>query len=319
MGIVRSFGGGSYGMGFEALMRRHLRSVAVLGDFNAVLDASESCGRSAENTNAMTEFREVLTEVGLIHIPFTGCPFTWHNCSEGSRSLWRRLDRILVNEIWLVHWPQASYFSALPSTSDHSPLVLRGAVQRSARGMFRFENFLTNLPGFIDSVRGVWLHQIYGNHMYGVVCKLKALKTVFRAQRKIKGDLALNVRLAKSYLDSAQTLFETYREDIFLHLVQWCRIVYCKAVELEASMLRQRAKMTWLTKGDQCSKFFFSKINARRAMQRVYQIQNSDGQLVSGSEQVAAEFVSFFQALLGGTSRRRSLNLDFLQLISNIH
>ncbi|KAL0286590.1 UNVERIFIED_CONTAM: hypothetical protein Sradi_7144400 [Sesamum radiatum] len=212
----------------ELIRRRQLweglRSIAedlpeapwsVLGDFNAVLDVSESCGRSAENTSAMAEFRDVITEVGLIHIPFTGCPFTWHNCSEGSRSLWRRLDRVLVNEIWLAHWPHASYLSALPGTSDHSPLVLRGAVQR--------------------------------------------------------------------------------------------------AVELEASMLRQRAKMSWLTQGDQCSKYFFGKINARRSMQRVYQIQNSAGQLISGSEQVAAEFVTFFQSLLGGTRRRRILNLDFVQ------
>ncbi|KAL0290762.1 UNVERIFIED_CONTAM: hypothetical protein Sradi_7043500 [Sesamum radiatum] len=238
---------------------------SVLGDFNAVLDVSESCGRSAENTSAMAEFRDVITEVGLIHIPFTGCPFTWHNCSEGSRSLWRRLDRVLVNEIWLAHWPHASYLSALPGTSDHSPLVLRG----------RFK--------------------------------------VFRAQRKTKGDLALNVTLAKSYLDSAQILFDTFKEDIFLHLVHWCRLVYCRAVELEASMLRQRAKMSWLTQGDQCSKYFFGKINARRSMQRVYQIQNSAGQLISGSEQVAAEFVTFFQSLLGGTRRRRILNLDFVQ------
>ncbi|KAL0292688.1 UNVERIFIED_CONTAM: hypothetical protein Sradi_6979200 [Sesamum radiatum] len=261
----------------------------------------------------MAEFRDVITEVGLIHIPFTGCPFTWHNCSEGSRSLWRRLDRVLVNEIWLAHWPHASYLSALPGTSDHSPLVLRGAVQRSSGGIFRFDNFLTDLPGFIDAVRGVWRHQIYGTCMYGVVCKLKSLKTVFRAQRKTKGDLALNVTLAKSYLDSAQILFDTFKEDIFLHLVHWCRLVYCRAVELEASMLRQRAKMSWLTQGDQCSKYFFGKINARRSMQRVYQIQNSAGQLISGSEQVAAEFVTFFQSLLGGTRRRRILNLDFVQ------
>ncbi|KAL0409483.1 UNVERIFIED_CONTAM: hypothetical protein Sradi_1882700 [Sesamum radiatum] len=179
--------------------------------------------------------------------------------------------------------------------------------------MFRFDNFLTSLPGFIDAVRGVWQHHIYGNTMYGVVGKLKSLKPVFRAQRKLKGDLALNVTLAKSFLDSAQNLLETYREDIFIHLVQWCRTVYCKTVELEASMLRQRSKMTWLTQGDQCSKFFFSKINARRAMQRVYQIQNADGQLVSGSDQVATEFVTFFQTLLGGNIRRRSINLDFLQ------
>ncbi|KAL0290467.1 UNVERIFIED_CONTAM: hypothetical protein Sradi_7049900 [Sesamum radiatum] len=191
---------------------------SVLGDFNAVLDVSESCGRSAENTSAMAEFRDVITEVGLIHIPFTGCPFTWHNCSEGSRSLWRRLDRVLVNEIWLAHWPHASYLSALPGTSDHSPLVLRGAVQRSSGGIFRFDNFLTDLPGFIDAVRGVWRHQIYGTCMYGVVCKLKSLKTVFRAQRKTKGDLALNVTLAKSYLDSAQILFDTFQRGHLFHL-----------------------------------------------------------------------------------------------------
>ncbi|KAL0284382.1 UNVERIFIED_CONTAM: hypothetical protein Sradi_7200000 [Sesamum radiatum] len=70
-----------------------------------------------------------------------------------------------------------------------------------------------------------------------------------------------------------------------------CRTVYCKTVELEASMLRQRSKMTWLTQGDQCSKFFFSKINARRAMQRVYQIQNADGQLVSGSDQAITKII----------------------------
>ncbi|KAL0290461.1 UNVERIFIED_CONTAM: hypothetical protein Sradi_7049300 [Sesamum radiatum] len=197
----------------------------------------------------MAEFRDVITEVGLIHIPFTGCPFTWHNCSEGSRSLWRRLDRVLVNEIWLAHWPHASYLSALPGTSDHSPLVLGGG-SKVFGGIFRFDNFLTDLPGFIDAVRGVWRHQIYGT---------------------------------------------------------------CMAVELEASMLRQRAKMSWLTQGDQCSKYFFGKINARRSMQRVYQIQNSAGQLISGSEQVAAEFVTFFQSLLGGTRRRRILNLDFVQ------
>ncbi|KAL0282289.1 UNVERIFIED_CONTAM: Retrovirus-related Pol polyprotein from type-2 retrotransposable element R2DM [Sesamum radiatum] len=78
-------------------------------------------------------------------------------------------------------------------------------------------------------------------------------------------------------------------------------------------MLRQRAKLNWITHGDQCSKFFFSKINARRAMQRVYQIQNTAGQLVSESAQVASEFISFFQSLLGGTRTRRTLNLVFLQ------
>ncbi|KAL0293833.1 UNVERIFIED_CONTAM: Retrovirus-related Pol polyprotein from type-2 retrotransposable element R2DM [Sesamum radiatum] len=284
----------------------------VLGDFNAIVDESESCGRRSEPTPSMAEFRDFITEAGLVHIPFTGCLYTWYNCSEGSRGLWRHLDRVLVNAIWLVLWPNTSYVCGLPCTSDHSPLILRGSVQRPTGGIFRFDNFLAKQEGFIESVRGVWHHHIHGTKMYGVVCKLKALKPIFRAQRKVKGDLTNNVSLAKAFLEKAQALFAVFNEDFFLHLVQWCRVVYCKTVEVEASMLRQRAKLKWMQYGDQCSRLFFSRINARRAKQRVFQIQSAAG-LVSDSDQVAAEFVSFFQTLLGDVRRPRTLNLDFLQ------
>ncbi|KAL0295053.1 UNVERIFIED_CONTAM: hypothetical protein Sradi_6855100 [Sesamum radiatum] len=106
--------------------------------------------------------------------------------------------------------------------------------------------------------------------MYGVTCKLKALKTTFRAQKKKTGELTVNVCQARVLLDKAQGLFEVFREDILGELVQWCRRIYCKAVELEASMLRQRAKLSWLKYGDQCTSIFFKKINARRAAQRVF-------------------------------------------------
>ncbi|KAL0305368.1 UNVERIFIED_CONTAM: hypothetical protein Scaly_2987400 [Sesamum calycinum] len=98
----------------------------VLGDFNAVIDDSEVNGRAADTTASMTEFRNCIMTTGLIHLPFTGCPYSWHNCSEGSRSLWKRLDRMLVNEAWLDKWPDSAYLVALPSTSDHSPLIIQG-------------------------------------------------------------------------------------------------------------------------------------------------------------------------------------------------
>ncbi|KAL0289210.1 UNVERIFIED_CONTAM: hypothetical protein Sradi_7078300 [Sesamum radiatum] len=183
----------------------------VLGDFNVVVDASESCGTTAEVTQAMNEFRDFISEAGLTHMPYTGCPFTWHNCSTGSRSLWRRLDRVLVNDNWLLRWPHSSYLSALPQTSDHSPLILLGAQRRAAGGLFRFDNFLASQPGFLQSVRHVWCHSIYGTKMYEVTRKLKALKPLFRAQRKNKGDLANNVNLAKRFLDQAQSLFDTFK------------------------------------------------------------------------------------------------------------
>ncbi|KAL0285317.1 UNVERIFIED_CONTAM: hypothetical protein Sradi_7176800 [Sesamum radiatum] len=89
-------------------------------------------------------------------------------------------------------------------------------------------------PGFLEAVRNVWQHQIYGNKIYAVVCKLKALKATFREQRKIKGNLSTNVSLAKEYLDKAQGLFDLFKDNTLFLLVQRCRAVYCKAVETEA-------------------------------------------------------------------------------------
>ncbi|KAL0449136.1 UNVERIFIED_CONTAM: hypothetical protein Slati_1470000 [Sesamum latifolium] len=44
----------------------------------------------------------------------SGSLFTWHNCSEDSRSLWKRLDRKLVNDRWLSQWPNTIYHSLPP-------------------------------------------------------------------------------------------------------------------------------------------------------------------------------------------------------------
>ncbi|KAL0293843.1 UNVERIFIED_CONTAM: hypothetical protein Sradi_6917400 [Sesamum radiatum] len=273
----------------------------VLGDFNATLDVNESCGRTSDSNTAMADFREFISNVGLVHPPFTGCPFTWHNCSEGDRSLWRRLDRALVNPIWFNQWPQTTYFCALPRTSDHSPIILRGAARQSVQGgIFRFDNVLAKHPKFLSMVQGVWRHHIHGTLMYGLVCKLKALKGPFRALRKVNGDLSDNVSAAKEFLDKAQGLLDDFKEDILLQLVQCCRVIYCKTVEMEATMLRQRAKMNWVQHGDQCSRLFFSRINLRRARQRVYQITSSAGNIETEPPQIAAEFLSFFQSLLGG-------------------
>ncbi|KAL0308169.1 UNVERIFIED_CONTAM: Retrovirus-related Pol polyprotein from type-2 retrotransposable element R2DM, partial [Sesamum angustifolium] len=138
----------------------------VLGDFNAVLDDNEVWGRPADTTASMNEFGQCIMATGLIHLPFTGCPYTWHNCCEGTRSLWKILDRMLVNAAWLERWPHSSYLSALPSTSDHSPLIIQGDNRGTHHMLFRFDNFLTKRAGFIDSVKRIWNHKITGTAMW---------------------------------------------------------------------------------------------------------------------------------------------------------
>ncbi|KAL0287559.1 UNVERIFIED_CONTAM: hypothetical protein Sradi_7122000 [Sesamum radiatum] len=189
-------------------------------------------------------------------------------------------------------------------------MVLQGAQTGI---YFRFDNFLAKQEGFLDSVQRIWRNNVHGTSMFAMVTKLKALKHIFRQERKKRGDLMENVRLAKSFLDSAQRLLDTYKADYLLHLVKCCRQVYTKAVTIEASMLHQRAKLQWMKHGDQNSKLFYMKIKARRAKQRIYHIKTPNGESLTDISAVTGEFVDAFHTLLGGERRNRTVNIAFLQ------
>ncbi|KAL0293794.1 UNVERIFIED_CONTAM: hypothetical protein Scaly_3134800, partial [Sesamum calycinum] len=259
----------------------------VGGDFNTVVDMSEVCGASADIHLAMNEFRDCILGTGLIHLPVQGELFSWHNCSEGDRSLWKRLDRLLVNDAWLRLWPNSHYQCLNARTSDHSPLVL--------------EEILIII-------------RIEGTSMYAVTRKLRALKPVFRTLRKKKGDLSVNVKLAAEFLATVQQLLQIDRHNtLLLCLEKCCKLVFFKATKLEQVMLQQRAKIQWLKGGDQCSRIFFRKVAMRRASKRVFQIINEDGHTLTTQEDVVNEFVSFYQRLLGGDRRREFIDLRYLR------
>ncbi|KAL0444908.1 UNVERIFIED_CONTAM: hypothetical protein Slati_2213500 [Sesamum latifolium] len=171
----------------------------VGGDFNTVVDVSEVCGQSGYIHGAAEEFQSCLWNTGLITLPMQGEWFTWHNCSRDARSLWKRLDRILVNDWWLERWPNTYYVSLNARTFDHSPLVLRGDTPGQSISMFRFDNYLTLSAEFIPSVQQIWQHHIVGTTMFAMTRKLRALKPVFRAQRQKQGDLSNNVKLAAGF------------------------------------------------------------------------------------------------------------------------
>ncbi|KAL0293373.1 UNVERIFIED_CONTAM: Transposon TX1 uncharacterized protein [Sesamum angustifolium] len=229
------------------------RAMAGRRGFNAVLDLSEVSGASGDIRVAMNEFNDCILQTGLLPLPMQGERFTWHNCSLDGRSLWKKLDRLLVNDIWMERWPLLYYTCLTPRTSDHSPLVLKGDCRNMQVSLFRFDNYLALSPGFLASVHSIWRHPIVG-------------------------DLAMNVKLAAGFLEVAQNILQYDRHNSLLLLLEHCcRLVYLKASKLEQIMLRQRAKLQWLKGGDQCSRIFFRRVATRRANKRVFQISDDDG------------------------------------------
>ncbi|KAL2237643.1 UNVERIFIED_CONTAM: hypothetical protein Sindi_0956000 [Sesamum indicum] len=286
----------------------------VGGDFNTVRDLSEICGVSGDIRMAMEDFNTCIQNTGLLPLPMQGEWYTWHNCSAGPRNLWKRLDRMLINDRWMAQFPTSYYSSLTARTSDHSPMVLSGDIQQQLGGMFRFDNYLALSPEFIPSVQHVWQHNIIGTPMYAVTRKLKALKPIFREQRRKKGDLSHNVQLAKGFLEMAQVLVTSNRQDeLFLQLEHCCRVVLAKAAKLEQIMLQQRSKMQWMKGGDQCSWVFFRKIAQRRSARRILQINDDHGATHADPGAVINEFVMYYQNLLAGERRRDMIDLRFLR------
>ncbi|KAK4381760.1 Retrovirus-related Pol polyprotein from type-2 retrotransposable element R2DM [Sesamum angolense] len=154
----------------------------VGGDFNAVLDMSEVSGASGDIRVAMHEFNDCIIQTGLISLPMQGERFSWHNCSMDGRSLWKRLDRMFVNDAWLEHWPNLFYTCLTPRTSDHSPLILKGDSRDVQVSMFRFDNYLALSPGFLASVHNIWQHTVIGTPML-VYLKATQLEHVMLRQR----------------------------------------------------------------------------------------------------------------------------------------
>ncbi|KAL0455380.1 UNVERIFIED_CONTAM: LINE-1 retrotransposable element O protein [Sesamum latifolium] len=74
----------------------------VLGDFNTVLDLSEVHGTSGDISIAMVDFQACFRDIGLLHVPMLGETYTWHNCSDGPRSLWKKLDRMASQKVFQI-------------------------------------------------------------------------------------------------------------------------------------------------------------------------------------------------------------------------
>ena len=62
----------------------------------------------------------------------------------------------------------------------------------------------------------------------------------------------------------------------------------------EEIMWRQRARIQWLSEGDSNSKFFHRKASARKARNRISELQRADGTVCTDEQEMANMATSFY-------------------------
>ncbi|GJX80091.1 RNA-directed DNA polymerase, eukaryota, reverse transcriptase zinc-binding domain protein [Tanacetum coccineum] len=184
--------------------------------------------------------------------------------------------------------------------SDHAPAVIEIPVISGAKPRpFKFANFLADKGEFLPTVKKVWDSHIPGHAMFSVVSKLKLLKKPFRKLKFAQGDLAKKVLDSRHELERVQAMMV---DDSFNPVLRKketeCLRAYKDAMRDEESMLKQRAKVSWLSEGDSNTKYFHNSVKGNLNRNRIESVEDLEGKRFSG-QHVGAQFVKHFQSVLG--------------------
>lgn len=183
----------------------------IMGDFNEILDGSEHSGYDADPSisSGMRDFQKVVRHCCLSDISAQGPLFTWCNRREEGL-INKKLDRVLVNNIWLHHLTQSYSIFESGGCSDH----LRSRthfqkIEETKRKPFKFTNAIGEMPEFHQLIREEWTNSVPLFHstmaMYRLTKKLKNLKQSLRAlSRRKLGDLSRKTKEAFEVLCEKQ-------------------------------------------------------------------------------------------------------------------
>ncbi|XP_074305914.1 uncharacterized protein LOC141641139 [Silene latifolia] len=274
----------------------------VGGDFNSIMAADERIGGAPVTRAEMRAMPMAICDCELYDLNSTGSFYTWNNKHEYEEKVYSRIDRVFINEEWLNLFPGSVAHFLPEGLYDHCPCVVRfdeAAIKRKAS--FKYYNMWSKAQGFEELITERWGMNVLGTEMYRIVTKLKCLKKdLKKLNREQFSDIENLAKVAEMSLDHLQTKLrvDPLNEDL-------CQAERECAKEVEflgkarMDFLKQKAKMKWMTDGDDNSAFFHSSIKRRRARNTVYQIKDIRGVLCTTPDSIKSAFEEFYVSLLG--------------------
>ncbi|XP_030473589.1 uncharacterized protein LOC115691153 [Syzygium oleosum] len=275
----------------------------VAGDFNAIRDPDDRVGSTTPWIPAFDEFGDCLNQAGLEDLRYVGCRYTWTHSSGDNRKL-RKIDRVLINDLWnqLFSFSEATFLA--PGISDHSPMVIKNFPPLSSNKPFKFFNFWATHPKYLDLVAQAWDTHIVGTPMYMICCKLWVLKAKLKhLNRSSFSAISTRTEQARSDLYAIQVALECHPFDQSLldREVEYLRSFSALRLQ-EESFFIQKSRIRWLKEGDMNTKFFHHFVNKRLSQNRILSVSSDDGVLLTDPQAVRNHIVGHFQELLNGNS-----------------
>lgn len=279
----------------------------VVGDFNSPLHYDDRVGSTVSYAE-IRDFQQMVNKCNLVDLACTGPRYTWNNKQLGSSRVLSKIDRSLINDVWIENWPNSIVHFLPEGWFDHSPMVIRFDKQcGKGRASFKFFDMWTSHPEYLDTVKQAWNIEVTGVPMFKVVRKLKSCKYHLKNLNKQHYDkIADKHARARGDLEDIQQLLHRWPADpIVASYERYVAEQFKEANKAYGSYLAQKAKVKWLKEGDENTSFFHKIIKVRQHQQKILQVNAMDGTVRSTPDEVVDAFQQFYVQLLGSTSTER--------------
>lgn len=250
----------------------------------------------------MFQFRDVLTQLGVFGLRYYGPVHTWTN-KRDLTPVAKKLDRCLINSEFLTSFPGATATFLPPAPLDHTPCLtdLVFSLSRAGTQPFRFQNYLTKHPSFLEVITDAWL--LAGNvstDLASLCWKLKNIKRGLKnlskenysniQQRVIDAHRLLQLVQVHALEDPTTTTFavehELNEKWQFLRLIEEC-------------YFQQKSRITWLREGDLNTTYFHRVCQVRASLNAIRSFLLASGATITDPLEMSFHAISHFKAVLG--------------------
>ncbi|XP_077242405.1 uncharacterized protein LOC143882910 [Tasmannia lanceolata] len=153
----------------------------------------------------MEEFNECISNCALSDLRSNGNNWTWHNRSQFNRKI-AKLDRSLVNDLWLQHFHHSYAEFLPPGISDHCPISIAMNMHQSLGPKpFKFMIMWREDKSVYPVVERAWSIKVHGTPMYQLCQKLKEVKTHLKVWNKdVFGRIDIRTPLIRAQLEETK-------------------------------------------------------------------------------------------------------------------
>jgi exonuclease III len=176
------------------------------GDFNAVLNAPERKGSSADSKQRERFlFNQFVNEMDVIDLPVLGKKFSWFSADGKSMS---RIDRFLLSDGLITRFGFSGQWIGDRDISDHCPIWLLASPKNWGPKPFRVINGWFDHPEFFSFVEHCWKSfEVHGKKAFVLKEKFRLLKECLRKWNKeVFGYMDLNIEKTVKDLNDIEGL-----------------------------------------------------------------------------------------------------------------